>query len=145
MSILTGFRCLHNNSPRDNQSDILICDGDCSNKHRNHYEYRDINFYHVSRLTRLQKLCGTDIGSTPAPVTAYSGIVRTTTTVTAPTPTRTRTSRVYVTTWTTSTIVATYVLYENADHANKLTIDRITSTVKTTPSGMVCATKPGGW
>ncbi|KAK5196471.1 hypothetical protein LTR99_005259 [Exophiala xenobiotica] len=60
---------------------------------------------------------------TPAPVTAYSGVVKTTTTVTAPTPTRTRTSRAYVTTWTTSTIWAT-----------------ITSTVKTTPSGMVCAT-----
>ncbi|EXJ64010.1 hypothetical protein A1O7_00345 [Cladophialophora yegresii CBS 114405] len=60
---------------------------------------------------------------TPPPVTAYSGKAKTTTTITAPTPTRTRTSRTYETVWTTSTVWAT-----------------ITSTVKTPPSGWVCAT-----
>ncbi|OQV00756.1 hypothetical protein CLAIMM_06215 isoform 1 [Cladophialophora immunda] len=63
---------------------------------------------------------------TPPPVTAYSGKAKTTTTVTAPTPTRTRTTRTYQTVWTTSTIWAT-----------------ITSTVKTSPSGWVCATSAG--
>ncbi|EXJ94936.1 hypothetical protein A1O1_00054 [Capronia coronata CBS 617.96] len=63
---------------------------------------------------------------TPPVVTAYSGKARTTTTVTAPTPTRTRTSRVYETVWTTKTIWAT-----------------ITSTVKTSPPGVVCATTAG--
>ncbi|KAI1623750.1 hypothetical protein EDD37DRAFT_438741 [Exophiala viscosa] len=63
---------------------------------------------------------------TPSPVTAYSGQANTTITVTAATPTRTRITRAYTTVWTTKTIVAT-----------------ITSTVKTTPSGMVCATSPG--
>ncbi|KIV81088.1 hypothetical protein PV11_08538 [Exophiala sideris] len=63
---------------------------------------------------------------TPPPVTAYSGQAHTTTTVTAATPTRTQITKAYTTVWTTKTIVAT-----------------ITSTVKTTPSGMVCATAPG--
>ncbi|ETI27929.1 hypothetical protein G647_00378 [Cladophialophora carrionii CBS 160.54] len=60
---------------------------------------------------------------TPPPVTAYSGKAKTTVTITAPTPTRTRTARTYETVWTTSTVWAT-----------------ITSTVKTPPSGWVCAT-----
>ncbi|KEF57809.1 uncharacterized protein A1O9_05729, partial [Exophiala aquamarina CBS 119918] len=60
---------------------------------------------------------------TPAAVTAYSGRARTTITITASTPTRTRTTIAHVTAHTTSTIWAT-----------------ITSTIKTTPSGMICAT-----
>ncbi|OAP58358.1 hypothetical protein AYL99_07448 [Fonsecaea erecta] len=63
---------------------------------------------------------------TPPPVTAYSGKAKTTITVTAPTPTRTRTTRTYQTVWTTSTVWAT-----------------VTSTVKTSPSGWVCATSAG--
>ncbi|KAK5048062.1 hypothetical protein LTR84_006252 [Exophiala bonariae] len=60
---------------------------------------------------------------TPAPVTAYSDRARTTITITGPTPTRTRTTKVYTTERITSTVWAT-----------------ITSTVRTTPSGVVCAT-----